>query len=187
MIILNSPKGWTGPKEVDGRKTEGFWRSHQVPFAEMTSKPEHVQLLECWMKSYRPEELFDDAGALLPEIATLSPRGARRMSANPHANGGLLMRELDLPEIAAYAVSVRRPGAELAEATAVMAQYLRDVIRASAAQRNFRVFGPDETASNRLSHVFEATSRAWNAEILPYDDHLSPDGRVMEILSEHTC
>jgi phosphoketolase len=183
IIILNSPKGWTGPKEVDGLKTEGFWRSHQVPFAEMASKPEHVRLLDRWMKSYRPEELFDDAGAPRPQIAALSPRGNRRMSANPHANGGLLMRELDLPEIAAYGVSVRRPGAELAEATAIMAQYLRDVIKGSAAQRNFRVFGPDETASNRLSHVFEATNRAWNAEMLPYDDHLSPDGRVMEVVN----
>jgi xylulose-5-phosphate/fructose-6-phosphate phosphoketolase len=187
MIILATPKGWTGPKEVDGLKTEGFWRSHQVPFAEMATKPEHVRLLESWMKSYRPEELFDEAGTLRPEIAALSPRGERRMSANPHANGGLLMRELDLPEIADYSVPVGKPGAEVAEATAVVARYLRDVIKASAAQRNFRVFGPDETASNRLSHVFEATNRAWGAQILPYDDHLSPDGRVMEILSEHTC
>jgi xylulose-5-phosphate/fructose-6-phosphate phosphoketolase len=185
MIILKTPKGWTGPKEVDGLKTEGFWRSHQVPFAEMATKPEHVRLLESWMKSYRPTELFDEGGALRGEIAALAPRGERRMSANPHANGGI--RELDLPDIGDYAVSVSRPGGDVAEATAVIAQYLRDVIKASAAQRNFRVFGPDETASNRLSHVFEATNRAWNADILPYDDHLSPDGRVMEILSEHTC
>ncbi|HEY7300995.1 MAG TPA: phosphoketolase family protein [Xanthobacteraceae bacterium] len=187
MIILKTPKGWTGPKEVDGLKTEGFWRSHQVPFAEMATKPEHVRLLESWMKSYRPEELFDTAGALRGEIAALAPSGERRMSANPHANGGLLMRELDLPDINTYAVCVRRPGADVAEATSVMAQYLRDVIKASAGERNFRVFGPDETASNRLSHVFEATNRAWDAETLSYDDHLSPDGRVMEILSEHTC
>jgi len=187
MIILKSPKGWTGPKEVDGRKTEGFWRSHQVPFAEMKGRPDHIQLLESWMKSYRPEELFDANGALKPEIAALAPEGERRMSANPHANGGLLMRELDLPDIADYAVMVDQPGAGDAEATAVMAQYLRDVLRMSAARRNFRVFGPDETASNRLSHVFEATDRAWDAETLPYDDHLAPDGRVMEILSEHTC
>jgi xylulose-5-phosphate/fructose-6-phosphate phosphoketolase len=186
MLILRSPKGWTGPKEVDGLKTEGFWRSHQVPFADM-SKPEHVHLLESWMKSYRPEELFDDNGALRPDIGALAPEGDRRMSANPHANGGLLRRELDLPEIAEYAVKVDDPGGENAESTAVMAQYLRDVLRMSAARRNFRVFGPDETASNRLSHVFEATDRAWDAEILPYDDHLAPDGRVMEILSEHTC
>ena len=187
MIILKSPKGWTGPKEVDGRKTEGFWRSHQVPFAEMKGRPDHIQLLESWMKSYRPEELFDDNGALRLEIAALAPEGERRMSANPHANGGLLMRELDLPDIVDYAVKVETPGGQNAEATAVMAEYLRDVLRNSAQRRNFRVFGPDETASNRLSHVFEATDRAWDAETLPYDDHLAPDGRVMEILSEHTC
>jgi xylulose-5-phosphate/fructose-6-phosphate phosphoketolase len=187
MIILKTPKGWTGPKEVDGLKTEGFWRSHQVPFAEMATQPEHVRLLDNWMKSYRPEDLFDERGAPREEIAAIAPRGERRMSANPHANGGLLRRELDLPDIGSYAVSVHRPGADVVESTAVMARYLRDVIKASAGERNFRVFGPDETASNRLSHVFEATDRAWNAEILSYDDHLSPDGRVMEILSEHTC
>jgi xylulose-5-phosphate/fructose-6-phosphate phosphoketolase len=187
MIILKTPKGWTGPKEVDGLKTEGFWRSHQVPFAEMATKPAHVKLLEHWMKSYRPDELFDDAGALKPEIAALAPAGTRRMSANPHANGGLLMRELELPDITDYAVNVATPGEHDAEATAVMAGYLRDVMRASEVLRNFRLFGPDETASNRLSHVFEATNRAWDAKTLPYDDHLAADGRVMEILSEHTC
>jgi xylulose-5-phosphate/fructose-6-phosphate phosphoketolase len=187
MIILKTPKGWTGPKEVDGLKTEGFWRSHQVPFAEMATKPAHVKLLEEWMKSYRPDELFDEAGALKPEIAALAPAGTRRMSANPHANGGLLMRELELPDITDYAVNVATPGERDAEATAVMAGYLRDVMRSSEALRNFRVFGPDETASNRLSHVFEATNRAWDAATLPYDDHLAADGRVMEILSEHTC
>jgi xylulose-5-phosphate/fructose-6-phosphate phosphoketolase len=186
VIILKTPKGWTGPKEVDGLKTEGFWRSHQVPIAEMATRPDHVKLLESWMKSYRPNELFDD-GALKPEIAALAPAGDRRMSANPHANGGLLMRELDLPDIADYAVKVENPGEHDAEATAVMAEYLRDVLRASADRRNFRVFGPDETTSNRLSHVFEATDRAWDAETLSSDDHLAPDGRVMEILSEHTC
>jgi xylulose-5-phosphate/fructose-6-phosphate phosphoketolase len=187
MIILKSPKGWTGPKEVDGLKTEGFWRSHQVPFAEMATKPGHVKLLEAWMKSYRPAELFDGAGALRPEIAALAPAGNRRMSANPHANGGLLMHELDLPPIADYAVAIDSPGKSDAEATVVMAGFLRDTLRASEARRNFRIFGPDETASNRLSRVFEATNRAWEAEILPYDDHLAPGGRVMEILSEHTC
>jgi len=187
MIILKTPKGWTGPKEVDGLKTEGFWRSHQVPFAEMATKPGHVKLLEQWMKSYRPEELFDANGALKAEIAALAPSGDKRMSANPHANGGVLMRELDLPEISAYAVKVAAPGDTIAEATSVMAQYLRDVIRASEANRNFRLFGPDETASNRLSHVFEATERTWSAETLPEDVHLAPGGRVMEILSEHTC
>jgi xylulose-5-phosphate/fructose-6-phosphate phosphoketolase len=187
MIILKTPKGWTGPKEVDGLKTEGFWRSHQVPVAEMSTRPDHIKLLEDWMKSYRPQELFDADGVLRQEIAALAPLGERRMSANPHANGGLLMRELELPDIADYAVKVDEPGAGDAEATAVTAQYLRDVLRNSAARRNFRVFGPDETASNRLSHVFEATDRAWDAETLPFDDHLAPDGRVMEILSEHTC
>jgi xylulose-5-phosphate/fructose-6-phosphate phosphoketolase len=187
MIILKTPKGWTGPKEVDGRKTEGFWRSHQVPFAEMAARPDHVRLLEGWMKSYRPHELFDENGALKPEIATLAPAGERRMSANPHANGGLLMRELERPDIADYAVAVDQPGERDAEATSVMGEYLRDVLRASAARRNFRLFGPDETASNRLSHVFEATDRAWNTETLPFDEHLAPDGRVVEILSEHTC
>ena len=187
MIILKTPKGWTGPKEVDGLKTEGFWRSHQVPFAEMATKPEHVRLLDGWLRSYRPEELFAENGALKPEIAALAPLGERRMSANPHANGGLLMHELELPDIAEYAVPVEQPGERDAAATAVMAAFLRDVLRASAARRNFRLFGPDETASNRLSPVFEATDRAWDAETLPYDEHLSADGRVMEILSEHTC
>jgi xylulose-5-phosphate/fructose-6-phosphate phosphoketolase len=187
MIILKTPKGWTGPKEVDGLKTEGFWRSHQVPIADMATKPEHVRLLDQWMRSYRPEELFQSDGALKPEIAALAPSGSRRMSANPHANGGLLMRELDLPDIAAYAVKVAKPGGQDAEATAVMAGWLRDVMRASETRRNFRLFGPDETASNRLSHVFEATDRAWDATTFPYDDHLAPGGRVMEILSEHTC
>jgi xylulose-5-phosphate/fructose-6-phosphate phosphoketolase len=153
----------------------------------MATKPAHVKLLEQWMKSYRPEELFNEDGVLKSEIASLAPSGPRRMSANPHANGGLLMRELDLPDITDYAVTVTRPGEHDAEATAVMAGYLRDVMRASEALRNFRLFGPDETASNRLSHVFEATDRAWDATTLPYDDHLAPDGRVMEILSEHTC
>ena len=185
MIILKTPKGWTGPKEVDGLKTEGFWRSHQVPFSDM-SKPGHIALLEGWMRSYRPEELFDE-GALKREIAALAPVGSRRMSANPHANGGLLRRELELPGIAAYAVPVERPGAVDAEATAVLGAWLRDVMKLNEGQRNFRVFGPDETASNRLSKIFEVTGRTWNAETLPYDDHLSPDGRVMEILSEHTC
>jgi xylulose-5-phosphate/fructose-6-phosphate phosphoketolase len=187
MIILKTPKGWTGPKEVDGKKTEGYWRSHQVPLAELATKPGHVKLLETWMKSYRPEELFDAAGGLKAEIASLAPAGNRRMSANPHANGGLLMRDLDLPNIADYAVKVDQPGKHDAEATAVMGAFLRDVLKASAERRNFRVFGPDETASNRLQKVFEVTNRAWDAETLSYDDHLAPDGRVMEILSEHTC
>jgi xylulose-5-phosphate/fructose-6-phosphate phosphoketolase len=186
MIVFKTPKGWTGPKEVDGLKTEGYWRSHQVPFSDM-EKPGHIKLLEDWMHSYRPEELFDEAGALRADVAALAPVGNRRMSANPHANGGLLMRELEVPDIADYAVKIDQPGQIDAESTAVMAEYLRDVMRGSAERRNFRVFGPDETASNRLSHLFEVTNRAWNAETLSYDDHLAPDGRVMEILSEHTC
>ncbi len=187
MIILKTPKGWTGPKEVDGLRTEGFWRSHQVPFAEMAGKPGHVKLLEQWMKSYRPEELFDAVGGLKPEIAAIAPAGDLRMSANRHANGTLPLRELDLPDFRRYAVAIKEPGKQDAQATAVMAAFLRDVVKASASSRNFRVFGPDEIASNRLSHVFEATDRAWNAERLPYDDHLAPGGRAMEILSEHTC
>jgi phosphoketolase len=187
MIIMKTPKGWTGPREVDGLKAEGFWRSHQVPFGEMSTRPDHVRLLEDWMKSYRPDELFDPNGAPRPEIAALAPEGGRRMSANPHANGGLLRYELDLPAIGDYAVKVDKSGERDAEATAVMAEYLRDVVRSSETRRNFRIFGPDETASNRLSHVFEATNRTWVAETLPYDEHLAPDGRVMEILSEHTC
>ena len=187
MIILKTPKGWTGPKEVDGLRTEGFWRSHQVPIADLAANPAHVRQLEAWMKSYRPAELFDAAGAPRPEIAALAPAGERRMSANPQANGGRAARDLDLPGIAAYAVEVGRPGERDAAATAILGAFLRDIIRASAERRNFRVFGPDETASNRLSHVFEATDRAWNAEILSYDDHLAPGGRVMEILSEHVC
>jgi xylulose-5-phosphate/fructose-6-phosphate phosphoketolase len=186
MIILRTPKGWTGPKEVDGLKVEGFWRAHQVPIADMTN-PQHVKLLEYWMRSYRPDELFIPEGALRPEIAAMAPSGDRRMSANPHANGGLLRHELELPDIRDYAVDVAQPGKDDGEATVVMAAWLRDVMRNSEAKRNFRLFGPDETASNRLSHVFEATDRAWDTTTLSYDDHLAPTGRVMEILSEHTC
>jgi len=183
MIILRSPKGWTGPKYVDGLKTEGYWRSHQVPFGDM-EKPEHVKLLEEWMRSYRPQELFDADGRLRGEIAALAPEGDRRMSANPHANGGLLRRDLVMPDFADYAVGVTHPGRVEAEATRIMGVFLRDIMKQN---RNFRLFGPDETASNRLSAVFETTNRAWMAETIPEDDHLSPDGRVMEILSEHTC
>jgi xylulose-5-phosphate/fructose-6-phosphate phosphoketolase len=183
MIILRSPKGWTGPKTVDGLKTEGYWRAHQVPIPDMV-KPEHVKLLEDWMRSYRPQELFDADGRLLPEIAALAPEGDRRMSANPHANGGLLRRELVMPDFADYAVTVVQPGQSDGEATRVMGVFLRDVIKQN---HDFRLFGPDETASNRLSAVFEVTDRAWVAQTLPEDDHLSRDGQVMEILSEHTC
>ncbi|HEY0634185.1 MAG TPA: phosphoketolase family protein, partial [Gammaproteobacteria bacterium] len=187
MIILRTPKGWTGPKEVDGKKTEGSWRSHQVPFAEMSSKPEHLKLLEQWLKSYRPEELFDDHGALRAELAALAPKGNRRMGANPHANGGLLLRDLHLPDYRDYAVSVGKHGASLGEATAIMGNYLRDVMQLNSERRNFRVMGPDETSSNRLGALFEVTDRTWMADTVPEDAHLAPDGRVMEILSEHTC
>jgi xylulose-5-phosphate/fructose-6-phosphate phosphoketolase len=185
MIILRSPKGWTGPKEVDGKKTEDYWRSHQVPLSELASKPDHVKQLEAWMQSYRPHELFDERGALLPELAALAPTGNRRMGANPHANGGMLLRELRLPDFRDYAVKVVQPGHTSAEATRVLGTWLRDVMARN--MDNFRVFGPDETASNRLGALFEVTDRTWVAERLDYDDHLAPDGRVMEILSEHTC
>lgn len=187
MIVLKSPKGWTGPKEVDGYKTEGTWRSHQVPFGELAEKPEHLKLLEQWMKSYRPDELFDARGAPRPELRALAPKGARRMGASPHANGGMLLKDLQLPNYRDYAVSVLKPGATAAEATRVMGYYLRDVMKLNLASRNFRVVGPDETASNRLGALFEVTNRSWMAERLPGDDHLAPEGRVMEILSEHTC
>jgi xylulose-5-phosphate/fructose-6-phosphate phosphoketolase len=184
MIVLRSPKGWTGPKEVDGKKTEGYWRSHQVPFSDM-SKPEHVQLLEQWMRSYRPETLFEADGRLKPELAGLAPRGERRMGANLHANGGKLLRDLRLPDFRSYRLDVPAPGGVTGESTRTMGNFLRDVMRSNT--DNFRVFGPDETSSNRLGALFEVTDRAWMAERLDDDDHLAPDGRVMEILSEHAC
>ncbi len=187
MIVLRTPKGWTGPKEVDGKKTEDYWRSHQVPLAEMATKKDHVKLLESWMKSYRPEALFDENGALKPELAELAPKGPRRMGANPHANGGLLLKDLRMPDFRDYAVKVPKPGTVVAETTRVMGGFLRDVMKLNTENRNFRVFGPDETASNRLGALFEVTNRTWVADTLPEDDHLAPDGRVMEILSEHTC
>ena len=187
VIILRSPKGWTGPKEVDGKKTEGYWRSHQVPFAEMASQPGHVKLLEHWMKSYKPEELFDAEGRLVSELAQLAPAGDRRMGANPHANGGLLLKDLKMPDFRDYALDVAAPGSISAEATRLMGQFLRDVMKLNMDARNFRVMGPDETNSNRLGALFEVTDRAWMAQTLPEDDHLSTEGRVMEILSEHTC
>ena len=186
MIVLRSPKGWTGPKTVDGLKSEGFWRSHQVPFSDM-SKPEHLQLLEHWLRSYRPEELFDKIGRLQGGIAALAPSGDKRMSASPHANGGALRKPLRLPDFTAHAVPVAHPGESTAAATRVMGGFLRDVMKANEASRNFRVFGPDETASNRLQALFEVTGRAWNAETVPEDTHLALDGRVMEVLSEHLC
>jgi xylulose-5-phosphate/fructose-6-phosphate phosphoketolase len=187
MIVFRTPKGWTGPKEVDGKKTEGFWRSHQVPMGEMHDNPAHVKLLEDWMKSYRPQELFDSHGRLKPELAALAPTGPRRMGANPHGNGGLLLKDLKLPDFREYAVKVPRPGASTAEATRVMGKFLRDVMKLNLESRNFRLFSPDENNSNRWQDVLEVTNRAWNADILPYDDHLAPGGRVMEMLSEHQC
>ena len=186
MIVLVTPKGWTGPKIVDGLKVEGTWRAHQVPFGELT-KPEHLRLLEVWMKSYRPEELFEADGALRAELAALAPAGNRRMGANPHANGGLLLRDLRLPEPRDYAVAIPEPGATQAEATHVMGTMLRDVLALNRDARNFRVVGPDETASNRLGALFEVTDRTWMAARIDGDDHLAPDGRVMEVLSEHMC
>ncbi len=187
MIILRSPKGWTGPKEVDGKISEGYWRSHQVPFSDMVDNPEHLTLLENWLKSYRPEELFDESGFLKQELRELAPQGQRRMGSNPHANGGQLLRDLKLPDFRDYAVPVTSRGHSLGESTRVMGNFLRDVMKRNMDNKNFRVMGPDETASNRLGALFDVTERAWIAETLPEDDHLAPDGRVMEILSEHTC
>jgi len=187
MIILRTPKGWTGPKEVDGKPTEGSWRSHQVPLSELAEKPEHLKLLEKWLKSYKPQELFDRTGKLIPELAELAPKGDRRMGANPHANGGKLLRDLKMPDFRDYAVPVPAPGSANGEATRVMGAFLRDVLKLNAEASNFRVFGPDETESNRLGACFEATDRVFTGEILKTDDHLSPDGRVMEVLSEHLC
>jgi xylulose-5-phosphate/fructose-6-phosphate phosphoketolase len=187
MIVLRSPKGWTGPKSVDGLPTENSYRSHQVPLAELAAKPNHLRLLEEWMRSYRPEELFDESGKLRAELFELAPQGERRMGANPHANGGLLLKDLKLPDFRDYAVKVSKPATIEAEATRVMGKFLRAVMERNAESRNFRMMGPDETASNRLSPIFEATDRVFVDTILPTDDHLSPDGRVMEILSEHLC
>ncbi len=185
MIVLRTPKGWTGPKEVDGLPIEGSFRSHQVPLTDPASNPAHLAALEEWLRSYRPDELFDELGALRAELSTLAPEGHRRMGANPHANGGRLLRELELPDFRDYAVNVLSPATTDSEATRVLGSFLRDVIRANPV--NFRIVGPDETASNRLGAVFEVTDRAWDAERLASDDHLAPDGRVMEVLSEHLC
>ncbi|AOX19876.1 phosphoketolase family protein [Kozakia baliensis] len=186
MIILRSPKGWTGPKTVDGLRTEGYWRSHQVPFSDLT-KPGHLELLSEWLLSYKPEELFDENGTLKKEIAALAPKGDKRMSANPHSNGGALKRDLILPDISEYAFDVKNPGEEHGESTRILGTFLRDVMNANLAGRNFRVLAPDENNSNRLNAVLDATNRAWDAITYDYDDHLAPDGHVMEILSEHTC
>ena len=186
MIVLRSPKGWTGPKTVDDLKTEGFWRSHQVPFGDM-ARPGHLRLLEDWLRCYPPDVLCDVTGRLLPTLAAVPPAGDWRMSANRHANGGALRRPLRMPDFTAHAVPLSQPGESKAEATRVMGAFLREVMKANRESRNFRVFGPDETASNRLQALFEVTDRAWNAKTIPEDEHLAPDGRVMEILSEHLC
>ena len=187
MIVLRTPKGWTGPKFVDGKPVEGTWRAHQVPLSQPRDNPEHLRLLEEWLRSYKPEELFDQKGKLRPELADLAPKRERRMGANPHANGGLLLEELRLPDYREYAVAVSTPGTVEAEATRVLGRFLRDVMRLNLDRRNFRVVGPDETSSNRLDALFEVTDRVWIAKTLPTDEHESPNGRVMEILSEHLC
>jgi xylulose-5-phosphate/fructose-6-phosphate phosphoketolase len=186
MIVLDTPKGWTCPREIDGKLCEGYWRSHQVPMGDM-DKPEHITVLERWLKSYRPEQLFDGSGRLLPELAALAPKGDRRMSANRHANGGILLRDLRLPDFRTYAVDVTAPGAVFAEATRLQGKMLRDVMKLNMAQANFRLFSPDENNSNRWQDVLDVTNRCYMAEIRPEDDHLAPDGRVMEVLSEHLC
>jgi len=187
MIILRTPKGWTCPKELDGLKLEGTWRAHQVPFAQLAEKPEHIRVLENWMKSYKPDELFGDDGVPQPELTALAPLGDRRMGANPHANGGLLLHDLKLPDYRSYAVEAPAPGAVDGEATRHLGYFLRDIMKLNDDSKNFRVVGPDETVSNRLGALLEVTNRSWMAERYDGDDHLAPDGRVMEILSEHTC
>ena len=187
MIVFRSPKGWTGPKEVDGKKVEGFWRAHQVPVSGCREDDKHRKVLEDWMRSYNPDDLFDANGRLKEELRALSPGGERRMGANPHANGGLLRKELIVPDIRDYAVPVRTRGADMVQTTEILGKYLRDVMKRNDANSNFRIFGPDETESNRLGNVFEVTDRVWMEKIEPYDVHLSRDGRVMEVLSEHLC
>jgi xylulose-5-phosphate/fructose-6-phosphate phosphoketolase len=187
MIVMRTPKGWTGPKVVDGKPVEGTWRAHQVPVADLQLKPEHLKILEDWMRSYRPEELFDEQGKLVPELAELPPKGDRRMSANPHANGGLLLHDLVMPDFRKYAVKVDAPGKNFVESTRVLGGFLRDVMKLNMESKNFRVFGPDENASNRLEALYEVSGKEWMEPILPVDENLSPDGRVLEMLSEHMC
>jgi xylulose-5-phosphate/fructose-6-phosphate phosphoketolase len=186
-IILRTPKGWTGPKEIDGIPIEGTFRAHQVPVAEVKSNPKHLQLLEQWMRSYQPQDVFDEDGRLLPELAALAPTGDRRMGANPHANGGTLLVDLDIPTFTDYAIEVIRPATERHESTRQLGKLMRDMFTKNAGQRHFRLFCPDETNSNRLGNLFEVENRTWMEEIVPIDDHLAPDGRVMEVLSEHLC
>ncbi|MBA5802633.1 phosphoketolase family protein [Rhizobium changzhiense] len=187
MIVLRSPKGWTGPKEVDGKKVEGFWRAHQVPVSNCRENEGHRKILEDWMRGYDPEDLFSADGRLKPELRALAPVGERRMGANPHANGGLLRKELDVPDIRDYAVDIGKRGSAMVQSTEILGHYLRDTMKRNAEAANFRIFGPDETESNRLGSVFEVTERVWMEGIVPYDVHLSRDGRVMEVLSEHLC
>jgi xylulose-5-phosphate/fructose-6-phosphate phosphoketolase len=187
MLIMRTPKGWTGPKFVDGKPVENTWRAHQVPFSELREKPDHLKLLEDWMRSYKPEELFDQHGALLPEIANIAPKGRRRMGMNAHANGGLLLKPLKLPNFRDYEVKIEERGAEDVESTRVLGHYLHGVMQANMKEKNFRVFGPDETASNRIGDVITGTGKTWMAETMPMDENLSPEGRVMEVLSEHMC
>jgi len=187
MIILRTPKGWTCPKKVNGLRIEGTFRAHQVPFSGFQEHPEHIKILEKWMKSYRPEELFDAKGKLLPSLAELAPKKRRRMGDNPYANGGLLLRDLKMPDFKKYALEIKKPGQIRGEATGILGTFLRDVMKLNWEQKNFRVFGPDETASNRLTALFDITDRVSTAEILKTDEHISPDGRVMEVLSEHLC
>src|SRR5215469_12384398 len=186
-IVLRTPKGWTGPKVVDGKPVEGTWRAHQVPLTDFASKPDHLKILEDWLKSYRPEELFDAQGKLIPELAELAPKGDRRMGANPHANGGLLLRDLAMPDFRDYGIGVTKPGTSFAEATRVLGGFLRDVMKLNLDTKNFRIFGPDETASNRLEAVYEVSDKIFMEPLLPTDENLSTAGRVMEILSEHLC
>src|SRR2546426_5760300 len=187
MIVLKTPKGWTGPKVVDGEQVEGTYRAHQVPLSAPRTNPEHLAILERWMRSYRPEELFDETGRLRAELAELAPKGERRMGANPHANGGILLRDLRMPDFRDYAVDVPSPGVPGIGDTHVLGGFLRDVTKLNLEQRNFRVFGPDETLSNGLEALFEVTQRQWNAAIETNDEFLAPAGRVMEMLSEHQC
>jgi len=187
MIVLRSPKGWTGPKEVDGKKVESFWRAHQVPVSNCREDGSHRKILEDWMRSYDPEDLFGTDGQLKPELRALAPVGKRRMGANPHANGGLLRKELNVPDIRDYAVDIGKRGSAMVQSTEILGHYLRDTMKLNAEAANFRIFGPDETESNRLGSVFEVTDRVWMERIEPYDVHLSRDGRVMEVLSEHLC
>ena len=187
MIVMRTPKGWTGPKFVDGKPVEDTWRAHQVPITDFATKPGHLKILEDWMKSYKPEELFDETGKFYQELAELAPKGTRRMGANPNANGGLLLRNLAMPEFRDYAVSVTKPGTELAEATRILGKLLRDVMQSNEESKNFRVFGPDETASNRLEAIYEETGKIFMEPLLPTDEFLSKTGRVMEVLSEHMC